>query len=48
MIRDFPVAKHVKFGIGGLYTFNVIPTALHVDYGSNPNGAIAIVRIKIE
>jgi hypothetical protein len=48
IVRDFPVARHVKFGVGGLYTFNWLPQALQADYGGNPNGAMAFVRLKIE
>jgi hypothetical protein len=47
-IRDFRVAPNVKFGIGGLYAFNFVPDALESEYGGDPNGAMAFIRLKID
>jgi hypothetical protein len=48
-IRDFPVAGHVKIGLGGLYSFDFVPAPLAPLYGSGePHGAMAFVRLKID
>ena len=47
-VRDFRVADHVKFGIGGLYAFNFVPSALEGPYDGDPQGAMAFFRFKIE
>jgi hypothetical protein len=47
-IRDFPVAAHVKIGLGGLYAVNFVPAPLAPFYGSGePHGAMAFLRLKI-
>lgn len=48
LIRDFAVADHLKFGVGGLYAFNFVPNAIKAEYGGNPNGAMAFMRLKID
>jgi len=48
LIHDWQVAAHAKLGLGGLYSFNVIPTALEPLYGSSPNGATGFVRLVID
>jgi hypothetical protein len=48
LVRDWRVASHAKLGLGGLYSFNVIHTALEHAYGSSPNGAMAFVRLVID
>ena len=49
VVRDFPVAAHLKFGVGGLYSLNFIPNGLRDEYGgSNPHGAMGFVRLKIQ
>jgi hypothetical protein len=48
-VRDFSVARHVKLGVGGLFSLNFVPHALAPLYGgSNPTGAMAFVRLKVE
>ncbi len=47
-IRDWRVAAHVKFGLGGLITANRIPAALKHDYGSSPTGGMAFMRLVID
>ena len=47
-IRDFPVATHVKFGVGGLYARNFVPAGLASAYGGNRGGAMGFVRVKID
>jgi len=47
-VRDFRVADHVKFGIGGLYALNFVRSALEGLYGGDPKGAMAFLRLKIE
>lgn len=49
LIRDFTVAEHVRLGAGGLFAVNFVPGGLAPLYGgSNPVGAMAFVRLKIE
>jgi hypothetical protein len=48
-IRDFRVHKHVKLGLGGLYSWNRVPAALAHEYGGrSPEGAMGFVRLKID
>lgn len=47
-IRDFRLAPHVRFGVGGLYAINFVPETLKALYGGQPNGAMAFVRLKVE
>lgn len=48
LVRDFRIAKHLKFGVGGLYAFNFVPNEIKALYGGNPNGAMGFVRFKID
>ncbi len=48
LVRDFTVAEHLKFGLGGLYAFNFVPDALEDAYGGDPQGAMAFVRLKLD
>jgi len=48
LLREFEVAKHLKLGLGGLYAFNFVPEELEEEYGGDPHGAMAFVRLKIE
>lgn len=48
LVRDFRIAENLKFGVGGLYAFNFVPDALKPLYGSNPNGAMGFMRLKID
>ena len=47
-IRDFRLAPHVAFGLGGLVAQNFVPAPLATSYGGNRNGAMAFVRVKID
>ena len=45
-IRDFRLADHWKFGLGGLYAFDMTPG--HAGYGNAPHGAMGFVRLIAE
>lgn len=45
-IRDFRLDAHWKFGLGGLYAFDMAPG--HAAYGNTPHGAMAFVRLVAE
>ncbi len=47
-IHDFELAENVKFGVGGLYAFNFVPSALEPSYGGDPRGGMAFVRLKVD
>src|SRR5690242_11381291 len=48
-VRDFRIAKHLSAGAGGLFSLNFVPDALAPLYGgSNPTGAMAFVRLKLD
>ena len=47
-IHDWRVAEHVKFGIGGLYAFDFVPSAPTPSYGSDPHGAMVFLRLIAE
>ncbi|QNN66195.1 hypothetical protein H9L12_05690 [Sphingomonas rhizophila] len=47
-LYELPLASHLKLGLGGLYAFNFVPKALEGEYGGDPNGAMAFVRLKID
>jgi hypothetical protein len=46
-IRDFPVASHLKVGVGALVSGYALPAALKAAYGG-PVGGMAFLRLKIE
>jgi len=47
-IRDFPIAKHLALGAGGLFSLNFVPDALAPLYGGHdPTGAMAFLRLKL-
>ena len=48
VVRDWRIAEHVRFGLGGLYAMNRVPTALEPLYGGDPDGAMLFVRLKID
>jgi hypothetical protein len=48
VIRDFRIADHVKFGVGGLFAQNFVPRPLEALYAGEPKGAMAFVRLKID
>ena len=47
-VRDFRVSDYLSLGAGGLFALNFVPGALVPIYGgSNPSGAMAFVRIRL-
>lgn len=44
-IHDWRVANHWKLGLGGLYTFDVVPGGIAPSYGGDPHGAMGFARI---
>ena len=47
-VRDFTVADHLSFGVGGLFSVNFLPDALAPLYGGhNPLGAMGFVRLRM-
>ncbi|HEV2596664.1 MAG TPA: hypothetical protein VGU01_15850 [Sphingomicrobium sp.] len=47
-VRDFKVADHLSFGVGGLFAVNFVPDALALLYGGhNPLGAMGFVRLRV-
>jgi hypothetical protein len=46
-IRDFELADHVTFGIGGLISRYAYPDRLNSAYGSDPTSGMVFVRIKL-
>ncbi|MFL6728150.1 MAG: hypothetical protein ACJ8FS_16795 [Sphingomicrobium sp.] len=48
-VRDFKVAEHFSFGLGGLFAVNFVPDGLAPLYGGhNPTGAMGFVRLKLD
>jgi hypothetical protein len=48
-VRDFRIAGHLSLGGGGLFAVNFVPDGLEPLYGgSNPTGAMAFVRLKVD
>lgn len=47
-IHDWRVVRHLKFGLGGLYDFDFVPSALRTAYGDDPHGAMAFIRLKVD
>jgi hypothetical protein len=43
-IHDWRLAQHFKFGLGALYTFDIVPS-LVPSYGGDPYGAMVFVRL---
>jgi hypothetical protein len=48
VVRDFQVAAHAAFGIGGLASQNFLPAALRPSYGGDAKGFMAFVRLKVD
>ena len=44
-IHDWPIAEHLRFGLGALYAFDFVPSDIVLSYGSNPHGSLAFVRL---
>jgi hypothetical protein len=47
-IHDWRVAPHIKMGLGALYAFDFVPSALSAAYGDDPRGGMAFVRLKLD
>jgi hypothetical protein len=47
-IYDIPVAKQVKFGIGGLVSVYGLPNELKPFYGSDPTSFMLFGRVKVQ
>ena len=47
-IRDFPLAEHVKVGVGASYTFDFIPSSIRPSYGSDPHGTMVFGRLVLD
>ena len=48
-VRDFKVAEHLSFGVGGLFAVNFIPDGLEPLYGGkHPIGTMGFLRLKID
>jgi hypothetical protein len=48
-VRDFRIADHLTFGVGGLVSLNFVPDDLAPFYGgNNPTGAMAFARLKLD
>ncbi|HEX3363530.1 MAG TPA: hypothetical protein VHS75_00525, partial [Phenylobacterium sp.] len=46
-IHDWQVSDHLIFGLGALYAWDFVPSALDAAYGDDPSGAMAFVRLKL-
>lgn len=47
-VRDFAIANHLSFGVGGQFSVNFVPDGLAPLYGShNPIGAMGFVALKL-
>lgn len=44
-IHDWPIAEHLKLGLGALYAFDFVPSAILPPYGDNPHGAMGFMRL---
>jgi len=44
-IHDWPIAEHLKLGLGALYAFDFVPSAIVPPYGDSPHGAMAFMRL---
>jgi len=48
-VKDFRLAEHFSFGLGGLFAVNFIPDGLKPLYGgSNPTGVMGFIRVKLD
>ncbi|HTK35826.1 MAG TPA: hypothetical protein VL358_11155 [Caulobacteraceae bacterium] len=48
VIRDFPVARHAKVGVGVLHSFDFVPAGLRPSYGDSPNGTTGFARLVLD
>jgi hypothetical protein len=47
-IRDFPLADHVKAGVGASYSFDFIPSGISPGYGGSPHGTMVFARLVLD
>lgn len=47
-VHDFQVAQHIKLGVGGLFAYNFVPSALEPYYDGDPVGLMGFLRLKID
>jgi hypothetical protein len=48
VIRDFPVASHLKFGLGAQAARDFVGSKLSLSYGQEPWGGMGFMRLKID
>ena len=48
LVRDFSIGGPFKLGLGALYAMNFVPNAIENEYGGDPDGAMAFVRLKLD
>ncbi|MDR3449722.1 MAG: hypothetical protein P4M15_08275 [Alphaproteobacteria bacterium] len=46
-VRDFPVAEHLKYGVGGLVSQYAYPSAVRDSYGAPPTSFMLFMRLKV-
>jgi hypothetical protein len=46
-VRDWPVTNHLSVGLGALYAFDFVPSALAAAYGDDPRGGMVFTRLKL-
>jgi hypothetical protein len=46
-VRDWPLSGHLSVGLGALYAFDFVPSALDAAYGDDPRGAMIFTRLKL-
>jgi hypothetical protein len=47
-VRDFRLASHLAFGVGGLASANFVPRPLKALYGGDRSGFMGFVRLKVD
>lgn len=47
-LRDFRLARHLKLGLGALYTFDFVPPSIAPPYGGSPHGFMSFARLASE
>lgn len=45
VIHDWPVGEHWKAGLGALYAFDFVPSAIVPSYGGDPHGFVSFIRL---
>jgi hypothetical protein len=46
-VRDWRLNEHAVFGVGALVQTHLAANALETEYGGDPEGAMAFVRLKV-